>query len=80
LNFEVETSDVIKTGSAETKTKTENECTEDEAETKTGRAETKTQTETSVPRPIETSMLFKAGLTKSVYILKIQNLHIKILH
>jgi hypothetical protein len=37
-------SDVIKTGSAETKAKTETDCTEDEAETKTktGTAETKT--------------------------------------
>jgi hypothetical protein len=42
-------SDVIKTGSAETKTKTETDCTETEAETKTGRAETKTETKTDMP-------------------------------
>jgi hypothetical protein len=76
LNF---SSDVIKTGSADAKIKTETDCTEAEAEAKTGslgRAETETRTDMpEIKTETETNCaetgrdqkytLFKAGQTQS---------------
>jgi hypothetical protein len=75
-------SDVIKSGSAETKTKTETDCTEAEAETKTDMRETKTETETNCAETGRDQEYVAQGQTDQICtnIQKIQYLHIKIMH
>jgi hypothetical protein len=80
LNF---SSDVIKTGSAETKPKTETDCTEAEAEIKTDTPETKTETDTSRADTGRDQEYVVQGRTDHIrtYVQnKIQNLCIKIMH
>jgi hypothetical protein len=69
LNF---SSDVIKTGSAETKVKTETDCTETKTETETSRAETGRDQEYVVQGRIDQIRTYIQN--------KIQNLCIKIMH